>query len=182
MSEAVIIEAREDDFELSDEEEMIPWECKNDKDAEWCLKKIREAKDEFGLWNQFYSDHIETAKKRMESAVGFFESKLRNYFDSVPHHDTKTQSSYDLPSGKLVLKQQDPEYKRDNDKLMEWLQKSKRFDLIKSKSVTTPDWESLKKEVSKFTIKSDGSIVNPDTGEIVDGVTAIFREPKFEIK
>ena len=34
---------------------------------------------------------------------------LGEYFKTVPHKKTKTQEAYQLPSGKLILKKQEPE-------------------------------------------------------------------------
>ena len=51
-------------------------------------------------------------------SIAYFTGLLRKYFEDVPHHTTKTSESYALPSGTLMLKQQEPTFERDAEKLI----------------------------------------------------------------
>ena len=85
---------------------------------------------------------------------------------------TKTQLSYELPGGKLVLKAQQPEYERDEEKLVAWLKKNDLGGMVKVKE--TANWAELKK-----TLKADGDCMVTTDGEVVPGIKVIEREPKF---
>ena len=50
----------------------------------------------------------------------------------VPHKVTKTQESYALPSGKLVLKEQKPEWVHDDTQLLPWV-KANLPEMIRTK-------------------------------------------------
>lgn len=176
------------DLRLSDvflpEEEVKEEGFKVDDDlkADWCLDKIREANAEYNRFEMVVNAKIEQLQQALKKAqdkrdreVGFFEGKLREYFEIVKAKETKTQKSYSLPSGKLVLKYQQPEFKKDEETLLSWVENNKpQFVKIK-KSV---DWANLKK-----TIKVVGDVViESETGEIIEGVTVEEREPKFIVE
>lgn len=113
----------------------------------------------------------------MDNEVGFFENKLREYFSSLDNvKTTKTQATYNLPSGKLLLKQREPEFVKDDAKLVEWLENNELNQLVKIKK--SPDWATLKKDVSIVNNK----VVSTYTGEIVEGITVIQRDPEFKVE
>ena len=94
----------------------------------------------------------------------------------VPHKRTKTQESYQLPGGKLVRKQQAPEYLRDEAALLPWL-KQNAPELVKV--TETPDWATLRK---RLIIAPDGETVATEDGEIVPGVKAVQRPEVFRVE
>ena len=75
-----------------------------DIDAEHFLRVIREANSEFDRMQSWYLRKIEEAQAARDEQVRYAESALRVFFESVPAKETKTQTSYELPGGKLVLK------------------------------------------------------------------------------
>lgn len=166
------------------EEEKETWKVENDLSADWCLDKIREAKAEYARFEMVANAKIEqiqaallTQKNKMDNEVYFFESKLKKYFETLENvKTTKTQATYSLPSGKLVLKQIGPEFTRDDVKLVEWLENNKLNQLVKIKK--SPDWATLKKDVSIVNNK----VVSTYTGEIVEGVNVIERDPEFKVE
>ena len=163
-------------------EEKDVWEITDDQSAEWALKKIAEANEEAEKWREFYEHKIVDAATKSANTIEFFKAKLRQYFEKVPHHQTKTQESYELPSGKLVLKAQGPEYIRDDDVLICWA-KVDHPELIKQTMVEKFDWSTMKKSIATdYVINSDGHAINTSTGEIVPGLTVNEREPKFTIE
>lgn len=147
----------------------------SDGKAGWAVKKIaakRAERDEMIAW---YKAQIKKAEEETENETAYLEMLLRDYFATVPHKTTKTQDSYIFPGGKLVLKTQNPEYKRDEPKVIEWLKKNKMEKFVKVSE--TLDWDGLKRVTDIF----EGTVVTED-GEIVPGITVEYREPKFVVE
>lgn len=161
------------------------FEVDNDMKAEWVLTKIRHIRAEQNKENaeltrqmQFYKDQMDSNDKKADEEVAFFESMLIPYFadrmDNGFTKATKTQTTYKLPTGKMVLKKQAPEYTRDNVILLPWL-KENLPELVKVEE--SPNWAELKKAV---TVVGD-TVVTKD-GEVVPGVKVTEREDKFEVE
>lgn len=153
------------------------WSIKDDKSAEWALKKIREAQEDTARWNTYYAAQMETIERQNADTVAYFTALLEAWFKTVPHKATKTQESYQLPSGKLVRKLQQPAYERDADALLKWA-KTNLPEAIKVKEEAS--WTDIKNRIGK--VMPDGSAVDKETGEIIDGVTVIERDPVFKVE
>ena len=157
----------------------------NDMKAEWVLNKIRKIRaeqkkenDELTRQMQFYKDQMDLVNKQADDDAAWFESMLTPYFADRMEggftKSTKTQTTYKLPTGKLVLKHQAPEYERKDDELLPWLKKN-RPDLVKV--TESANWAELKK-----TVKINGENVVTADGEVVPGVKVTEREDKFEVE
>ncbi len=153
-----------------------PFRVTDDKKAEWCIRKIREAQAEKQRWRDYYAEQQRKIDQEADGTIGYFEALLADYFDMVPHKRTKTQESYQLPGGKLVRKQQAPEYLRDEAALLPWL-KQNAPELVKV--TETPDWATLRK---RLIIAPDGETVATEDGEIVPGVKAVQRPEVFRVE
>lgn len=171
--------------ELLKEETRERFTVDNDLKAEWCLTKIRNIraeqkreKDELSRQMQFYVDQMKVIDQRAEEEEAFFLSMLKPYFDSRVGEGfakaTKTQISCKLPSGKMVLKHQNPKFDRDNALLLPWL-KANRPELVKVEE--SPNWAELKKSVS---VVGDG--VATADGEMIPGVKVTEQEDTFEVE
>ena len=146
-----------------------------DAKAEWALKKIAEARSDRDAWVKWYEDKIAEIKAQTDFNTMNLERMLADYFATVPHKKTKTQESYSLPGGKLVMKLQNPEFKRDDKTVIEWLKANQFTDFVKVEEKLS--WADLKAATAIF----EGHIVTED-GEIVPGVDVIEREPKFVVE
>ncbi|SHF76323.1 Mu-like prophage host-nuclease inhibitor protein Gam [Caldanaerobius fijiensis DSM 17918] len=161
------------------------WHIKDDNTADWAIEKIRALKAEYARKEKVaqakirqIQDWLEQQKRRGDSSIAFFEGKLREYFETLNEKalkKSKTQLSYSLPAGKLILKQQQPKFIIDDTKLLEWLKQSGKSKFIRVKE--EPDWASLK----KFATVIADKIVD-ENGEIVDGVKVVEQAPKFVIE
>lgn len=151
----------------------------DDKAAQWCMQKIREAETDRAMWKAHYEAQMQKVNESADSTVAYFTARLEEYFASVPHKSTKTTESYSLPGGKLVQKKQQPEYKTDDAELLQWLKENFMFDFIKTKTVESADWAGLKKIV---TVTPDGAHVATDDGEIIPGVTVTPRPDVFKVE
>jgi phage host-nuclease inhibitor protein Gam len=180
MSEAIREEQQEELEEIS-----VPtgWVCDSDAKAGWALEQIRNARKDRDMWVSWYKQKIEEITAQTDQNTANLERKLFEYFQTVPHRKTKTQEIYQFPGGKLVLKQQEPEFKRDEKSVIEWLKQNSGGQFVKTKEEL--DWKNLKaacgwtdgKLVAGETVNEDGEIVQI----VVPGVEVIEREPKFTV-
>lgn len=178
--------------ELSKEELEQPVREKfvvdNDMKAEWCLSKIRSAKkeaerqiEELTRQMEFYRCRIESIKLDCEEEIQFFKDMLAPYFESRVDKEfvkkTKTQVSYQLPTGKLVLKHREPdfEYKEHQPDAIAWLKKNNGEKYIKVKEEL--DWKAL-----KTTVTVSGNVVCTKDGEVIPGIVVTPREDVFEVE
>lgn len=153
-----------------------PFTVDNDQKAEWAARKIREARQDTQKWTEYYERQLSAIRRANEETEAYFAALLADYFETVPHKATKTQESYSLPSCKLVLKAQQPEFNRDEAVLCDYLDKKGRDDLVKI--TRRADWAALKKTLK---VMEDGTCVDAD-GEVVEGVQAFSRLPEFKIE
>lgn len=146
-----------------------------DLKAEWALKKIREARADRDRMLEWYKQKEKEITEQTDRDTAYFEGLLAEYFGTLPHKVTKTQESYSLPGGKLVLKKQNPEYKRDDAAVIAWLKENGGGRYVKvSESL---DWASLKADTAAV----DGVIVDGD-GQIIPGIEVIERGAKFTVE
>lgn len=147
----------------------------DDSAAEWCMKKIRKAEADRAMWKAHYEAQMEKVNKAADDDIAYFTAKLEEYFATVPHKATKTQESYTLPGGKLVMKKQQPKFETDDEALVPWLEENFMGQLVKVKK--SADWAGLKKVVTV-----DGDHVVTDEGEIIPGVTVTQRPDVFKVE
>jgi hypothetical protein len=158
--------------------ERAPFCVADDQRAEWCLNKIREKKQELEKWKAHYAAQLEAVKKSIEGDIAYFENSLEQYF-RMQQAEGNTRAaeksiSYKLPSGKLVLKKQEPEFEFDKDKLLDWLENN---DPEYIKVERSPRWGELKK---KLTI--DGTSMITEDAEVVPGITVVPRDEIFKVE
>jgi len=171
-----------DDFITENSDENNEFIIDDDKKAEWALRKIAGEREEAQRYINVcksmileYEEKIRKEEEKLIKKTSFLEAKLQQYFQSVKYKSTKTQKTYKLPSGVLRLKYQQPEFKRDEDKLVNWLKENKLLDFIKVKE--TPNWVELKKN-----IKISGNRAVSEDGQIIEGVEVVEKPPVFEIE
>ena len=167
--------------DIDDEQQRERWKITNDSSADWALDRIREAQAEYRRFEMVVNDKIaqlqealEIEKEKMEREVNFFQGKLCQYFETVPRKATKTQEVYKLPSGRLVKKYKQPKIERDEEKLVAWLEKNQMPELVKIKK--SADWATLKKETEIVGER----VISKNTGEVIEGVTAVPQNPEFK--
>lgn len=157
----------------------------DDSYADWTIAKIKNLQAELERKKMFIEnkkaaldDWYEKEKKAIDNDIAFYTSRLQQYFDSLdPKMLTKgkTQLSYSLPSGKLVKKLEKPEFKRNDETLLPWIEQNAP-DYVKIKKDI--NWAELKKQLS---INGNKAILS-DTGEVVEGITIENKPAEFEVK
>lgn len=159
-----------------EEEQDEAFVVDDDQKADWAVRRIRELEADTKKWKEYYAEQLKRVTEQNDNSVMYFKGLLASYFAHVPHKFTKTAESYSLPSGTLRLKQQQPEYVReDESKIIEWAQKNVP-DVVET--VTQLRWADLKKLG-----KADGeTFIMTETGEVVPGIKVLARPNTFEIE
>lgn len=157
----------------------------NDELAEWALKKIKEAEEEHDRLMALVAKErvaldakADKLDQALERDTAFLKFALSDYMRTVKCKATKTQESYQLLTGKLIRKKASVDYNVNNDALVGWLRENKHDDLV---SVTVkPRWGDIKKLL--VADPESGAVVIGETGEVIDGVTAVEKPETFSIK
>ena len=144
-------------------------------EAKWQFEQRRKIIEDRDELIAYYEDQIAKVKADADYKIGFIDRALFAFFQTVEHKKTKTQESWSIPAGKLMLKKQAPEFKRDEKTVIDWLKQNNGTDYVKT--VESLDWANLKKDTTVV----GSSIVNSD-GEIIPGVEVIEREDKFVVE
>ena len=160
MSEARMIEEWEEEqgFHITD-----------DGGARWAVEQISKANEECAELEKWYQTMIQKARAKRDATVERMTAYLRDYADMVPMRETKTQKSYPIPGGKLVLKKATTKMEHDDVRIIQTLLNQGRREYIKTIMTTKLDWAGLKKELA-------------ETGEIIEGVTVVDVPETFTVQ
>ncbi len=155
----------------------------NDKTADWAISQIKEAEAErdrlVSLAEEQIKDltiRIEEIKTKCENDTRYLRSLLNMYFDTVNAKETKTQKSYKLLAGTLVLKKPTVKINHDDDQLLAYLQSNGGENYIKTKY--SVDWAEYKKNLG---VEGD-KVIDLDTGEVIEACSVENVPETFSIK
>ena len=166
--------------------------------ADWAIKTIRMDEEDSDRLIKDIKDEVALLEARIleeeekkERKTSFLRFKLEEYFQSVPRKSTKTQESYRLPAGTLVLKKGGYAYEPDNDELVDWLEANGKGNLVKT--AKKADWAALKKGCSVEIVPAidvDGNVIDgmdtfvlrDEDGKEVKGVKVSQNADTFDIK
>lgn len=163
------------ELELFAGEDLLFPRIQNDDEAEECIKAIRTAEADVQFWKNYYADALQKIADASQRIIDNNTARLEQYFDTLPHKQTKTQESYPLPSGKLVRKHQDAEFIWNDEELLSWLHENKGEKFIKMKE--SVDWAGMKKTLSVL-----GETVVDENGEIIPCIKAVERPDVFKVE
>lgn len=162
-------------------EERPAFEVTDDLKADWAVEQIHahiELRDRLVALADARIKEMQEKKAKYalhcQNETAYLSVKLLDYFHTVKTADTKTQRKYQLTSGTLLLKHQQPEIVRDEAVILAWAKKVAPQYVQVKESVA---WGELKK-VSE--VRGE-AVVLKETGEIVQGVVAFERADTFEI-
>ena len=149
------------------------------------IHALREEKERYTIIAkqqiQAITERLETKNKTIDNSIEFNKDQLRAFFLTANKKSTKTQETYSLLSGKLVLKKATQKIVHIDNILEEYLNNNGGKEYIKTTTTTKVDWAGLKKELSI----SNGKIVNLSTGEVMRIESGIGLEDvneSFDIK
>ena len=179
------LEGMDDALWAQDEAEDAPrpaWRITDDGCADWACRKIAEEKAELDRIRELADAQIQkieekvaAAERRFQNGTRFLTGKLAEYFETVPHKTTKTKASYRLLSGTLTRKFGGQQMKQDDAVLVQFLKASGNLEFIKTEE--KPKWGDFKKRLEIV----GGSVVDKETGEIVEGVQLIEKPDTFAV-
>jgi phage host-nuclease inhibitor protein Gam len=162
-------------------EQKERFRVKDKEQAEWCLRQIsrllskREevkslAQAEIEKITAWKNDQTESIQK----SISFFEFLLIEYHQQIFKENPKAKT-IKLPSGRLEARKAQPEYLRDKETMLPWVEQNRPEFVITKKEL---DWAGLKK-VLKY---ENGMGIDPDTGEAVPGLNVVDRGINFRVK
>ena len=160
---------------------------KNDNDADMLLEQIREARSEIQRYKIIAETKIKETEYLLEkrtNGINYIietnKSMLMAYFLQVKKKESKTQLSYGLLNGTLVMKKATQKIKHDAEKLENYLLNNPN-EFVKEVISTKVDWAGFKKGL----VIDNGMIINTHTGQILDAVCGLSLEEtkeSFEVK
>lgn len=165
-------------------EQKEGFRIENDNAAEWALERIREMTEDADRLKRMITakrDELDAQEaqinSRLEGQTKYLKGLLEGYFRSgLKTKSTKTQDSYKLLSGTLVMKKPSYGYLRDEKALIQWAHGAGREEYVETTEKLK--WADLKKNL----VFDEDTVYDADTGAIVDGITAMKEPEKFEVK
>jgi hypothetical protein len=165
--------------EPQEQEKREQFRIKNDDEANWAMRKIAKARREFAEAERQAERERERIdawlagkRKAKERDEEFFVGLLTAYY--LPQHmDDPKRKTFKLPAGAFQVRQQQPEFQRDDAALVRWLENHVMPDYLEV--VKKPKWAELKKR-----IETKGGVATV-AGEVVDGVLVVPRGLKFTV-
>ena len=118
-----------------------------------------------------YQDKIQELDFEIEKLESNIKQALNIYLDSVEMKETKTQFSYQLPSGKII-KKKPQSILRAKDTLIDKV--SKEYKKIEIKL----NWAEYKRNLEVV----DGNVIDKETGEVIEDVEIETKEEEVQIK
>jgi len=156
----------------------------NDSKADWAIEKIKEAQAErdrlLALIDEKMhelTDKVASINAKYEQDTSYLTFMLSEYAKTVSLKETKTQKSYKLISGSIVIKKATNKMVPNDDKLTAWLKDNGHKEFIKT--TEKPMWGELK---ASLTVGSNGNIYMAETGEEVDGIVLETTPEQLTIK
>lgn len=154
---------------------------RDDNAAEWALQKIFDEKAELERLKALADsqiavimDKVEAAEKRFTSRTGYLKNALEEYMLTVKRKQSKTQESYRLLSGSLILKKPVVKIVKDDTKLLEYVKEHSPEYVKHTEAV---DWAGFKK-----TLTVSGDVVVDSNGEVVSCLDVEETPGEFMIR
>ena len=143
----------------------------DDYTADKALERLEQAKRDFDRAKEIGARRIEEITAQMQAAEERYrkiaqplQKELKAYMRRADCRETKTRYSYQLLSGKVILKKPTQKLVPDRKALAEYLQESGMTDYIKF--TPEPAWGEYKKRLK---IVGD-TVIDTDAGEVVPAV------------
>lgn len=132
--------------------------------------------EEIEKHNRRVNDFRENKTLSLYKQYLYYEKILKNYAEHELANSKK--KSVSLPFGTLSLKKQPDKWEYDEEKVIQWMKKNKKENLINRKVSESIDKKALK---SLADVDKQGNVAKLD-GEEVEGITVIPQPDKFSIK
>lgn len=171
--------------EFLDQEENVndeSFKIDDEQKANWALRKIKQHQeqikennalaqaeiDKIEAWNQQEND-------KAQQSIDYFQGLLAKYAMDKREQDPKFKS-LKLPNGNIGFRKKPKKWNYQDDILLETLKQNQLTDFIRVKE--QPDKSQIKKA---FEVVGD-KVINPETGEVLEGITVEDQEEDFSVK
>lgn len=158
------------------------YKVETDEQANWALRKIKQEQASLKQKEELAQSEIEKIQtwfnaesEKIKQSIEYFEGLLAEYAMNK-RKDDETFKSLKLPHGRIGFRKAQPKYTYDDKTLLESLKKANMTDFITVKE--SPNKTQIKKA---FEVAGN-KVVNPDTGEILEGVTVQEVGEVFNVK
>jgi len=168
-----------------DEQEQVEKEAftiQDDQAANWALRKIGQMQKQIEDNNALAVAEIDKIEawnkqenKKSQDSIDYFQGLLSYYALKKKKVDPEFKT-LKLPNGNLSFRSQQPKWNLDEEKVIKALKESDAKDLIK---VTE---KPMLAEIKKAFEVNKGKAVNPETGEVIEGITIEEQPEKFGVK
>ncbi|MFD1385682.1 host-nuclease inhibitor Gam family protein [Oceanobacillus oncorhynchi subsp. oncorhynchi] len=153
-----------------------------DEKANWALRKIKQAQQKQEEANTLATeeqDKIEawyqSEREKAQRDIDYFQGLLAYYAVKKREEDPKFKSQK-LPNGRIKFVKKQPKLNYDDKTVIEYLKNNERTDLIRVKE------EPSKADVKKAFVINEDKLIDPETGEVVDGITVEHLEDEFKVE
>ncbi len=154
--------------------------------ANWALRKIKQLeakkKENTTLADEEVAvirDWEREENGKLQQDIDFFTSLLERYHRDLYAQDPDIKT-IKMPNGQMKMRVQQPEFRRDDKVLLDWI-KNEWVPAVQAQYVRTtekPDWRELK---GYLEVAGD-RMVDPESGQVVEGIEVVEREPKFSVE
>lgn len=151
--------------------------------ADWALRKLAqirrrraEAQAQADRYIQPVMAWLQAEFAKCDRDEQFFLTLLQEYHERTLAADPKAKT-IKRPFGTLKLRAAQPAWERDDEALVRWLEERGKADLIKRE----PRWGELKARFAAQEVAGEVRLVDPETGEIVEGVVGRPQPPRFSV-
>lgn len=163
-------------------EEQSRFSIDNDQSADWAIRKIADEEDEYLRLCKIADEEIRLLQEKKERLKSNFDKKTRHlknllaeYFQTVNRKKTATKETYQLLSGKLILKKGKNEFVKDDEKLVEYLKSIGATEFIKE----SPKWAEFKKTLK---LSEQGIVLNSKGEELGEIIKCVQHEDVFYVE
>lgn len=153
----------------------------NEEQANWALRKISQLKKQIEQNNEFAEMEIskveawrQSENKKQQDSIDYFTGLLAEFALQKKKEDPSLKTKK-LPYGKLQFRNQPSKWNVDKAKVVKYLEETGMNDFIRVKK--EPKVADIKKA---FNVQN-GKVINPETGEIIEGIEVEERGEKFGV-
>lgn len=152
----------------------------DDSSANWALRKIKQYQEQIKSNDDLAQSEIDKINawkdqenEKAQQSIDYFHSLLAEYAMSKRENDPKFKSM-NLPNGKIGFRKRPVKWDFDKS-IVDSLKKAGLTDFIRIKE--EPDKVSIKKSLEVV----NGKAINPNTGEVVEGITIEEQSENFYV-
>jgi len=168
-----------------DEQEQVAnegFKVDDDQKANWALRKIKQMQEQIKENNDLADAEIDkiefwrkTENEKAEADIEYFQSLLAEYAMHKREKDPKFKS-LKLPNGRFGFRKRPAKWEYDEEKVLEHLKESELTDFVRVKE------EINKRDLRQFVEVAGDKVINPETGEIIEGIEIVEQGENFNVK